>query len=158
MEYSSFDIAKKFLEFSKEDNRSVDPMKLLKLVYIAHGWYLGFNSVPLISDEIQAWQYGPVIPSLYHVIKRFSTNAVDPELIDLYSEREVDHETAEFLRSIWNVYGKMNAIELSARTHETGTAWANTYTGAYHVIMSNEAIESHYKDLIHKKIKDTQNA
>lgn len=59
--YSSFDIAKKILKLAKKDGVSVDTMKLLKLVYITHGWYLGFNEEPLISDEIQAWKYGPVI-------------------------------------------------------------------------------------------------
>ena len=59
--YNCFDIAKKIIELSKKDNVSIDPMKLLKLVYIAL-WC--FSEKPLIINKVEAWKYGPVIPEL----------------------------------------------------------------------------------------------
>ncbi len=40
-------------------------MKLHKLLYYAAGWHLGFTGEPLFDEDIEAWQYGPVVPSIY---------------------------------------------------------------------------------------------
>ena len=36
------------------------PTKLNKLVYISHGWLLGKHQKPLVSEEAEVWEYGPV--------------------------------------------------------------------------------------------------
>lgn len=41
-------------------------LKLNKLVYFAQAVSLKQYGVPLFSDEIQAWSYGPVEPEVYH--------------------------------------------------------------------------------------------
>jgi len=146
--YSSFDIAKRILALAQKDSQQITPMKLLKLVYIMHGWHLGIKDEPLINDAIQAWKYGPVIPELYHKIKRFGTSQVDPDLIDLYAEKELNKEDSEFVETIWEEYGEMTAIELSALTHMQGSAWSNTYNGQLHVPITNEEIKQYYRQLI----------
>ena len=61
--HSSIRIAVEFLELAKNQThyKEITTMQLLKLVYIAHGWMLGLYDKPLISDEVEAWQYGPFI-------------------------------------------------------------------------------------------------
>lgn len=149
--YSSFDISKKILELADQEGRQLSPMKLIKLVYIMHGWHLGIKGVPLINDTIQAWKYGPVIPELYHVIKRFGTESVDPQLIDLYSKKTLTAETADFVESLWPSYKEMSAIELSALTHIDGSPWSETYSGEYYRPISNETIQNYYSSLIEKQ-------
>lgn len=148
--YSSFDVSKKILELASYDGQQLSPMKLIKLVYIMHGWHLGIKGTPLINDSIQAWQYGPVIPELYHVIKRFGTESVDPNLIDLYSKKTLSAETSGFVESLWPSYKDMSAIELSALTHIDGSPWSETYNGEYYKPISNETIQSYYSRLIEK--------
>ena len=48
----------------------IDNLKLQKLLFYSQTVHLVFNSEPLFSDEIQAWDYGPVIPSVYEKAKR----------------------------------------------------------------------------------------
>lgn len=156
--YTSFDIARKILYLAKKEGMTVDTMKLIKLVYITHGWHLGFTDKPLISDEIQAWKYGPVIPVLYEVIKRFGAGKVDIELIDLYSDRDLDKETSDFVENIWHVYKEMSAIELSARTHREGSAWSKSYReGELNTLIENEVIRMHYKAMIEEATESIQN-
>ena len=45
----------------------ITQMKLHKLLYYAAGWHLGFTGEPLFDEDIEAWQYGPVVPSIYLV-------------------------------------------------------------------------------------------
>lgn len=152
--YSSFDVAKVFLDLAEKEGEFIEPMKLLKLTYIAHGWYLGFKDKPLISDEIQAWKYGPVIPTLYHVIKRFGYRPVDIDLIDLYSEKKIEGEDRNFIESVWNTYKKFTGIDLSSLTHMKGTPWDEVYEeGIYYKIIPNRVINEHYKSLIYERRK-----
>jgi uncharacterized phage-associated protein len=44
-------------------------MKLIKTVFIAHGFYLASKDKPLVNEFVQAWKYGPVIDSVYHEFK-----------------------------------------------------------------------------------------
>ncbi len=146
--YSSFDVSKKILALAKEEGQQISPMKLIKLVYIMHGWHLGIKGTPLITDNIQAWKYGPVIPELYDVIKRFGTSAVDPALIDIYAEKPLTSEDSAFVLSFWNLYKDMSAIELSALTHMKGSPWSQAYNGEHSIPIPNETIRNYYVTLL----------
>jgi len=69
-------IANWFLDRSKSDGKPVDPMKLQKLIYFAHGWHLGLIRHPLVDELFEAWEYGPVVPSIYHEFKMFGSRAL----------------------------------------------------------------------------------
>ncbi|QLH42366.1 MAG: DUF4065 domain-containing protein [Coxiellaceae bacterium] len=57
-------------------------MKLAKLIYVAHGWSLALNDVPLIDEAVQAWKFGPVIESVYHEFKHFGNDVINSLAID----------------------------------------------------------------------------
>lgn len=111
--YNCFDIAYFFLMIARSEGKAIDTMKLLKLTYIAHGWYLGVFNKPLFINQVQARKYGPVIPELYHVIKRFQTGNVNLDIINLYSESELIETDKRFLNVIWNNYRDLNGLQLS---------------------------------------------
>ncbi|WFB67016.1 type II toxin-antitoxin system antitoxin SocA domain-containing protein [Chryseobacterium sp. WX] len=150
--YNCFDVAKQFLKLAKEDGEVLEPMKLLKLTYIAHGWYLGFYDKPLIKNSVQAWKYGPVIPELYHVTKRFGHGNVDIEIVDLYSENKLSNQDKTFLKTIWNAYKGFTGLQLSTKTHMDNTPWKEAYDPkVYHKVITNELIKEHYKKLIDER-------
>lgn len=70
MPYSAKAVANEFLHLAKDEGRSVTPMQLLKLVYFAYGWYWAFADDRLLDERVQAWKYGPVVPSVYHEFER----------------------------------------------------------------------------------------
>lgn len=150
--YNCFDIAKQFLKLAGEENKGLEPMKLLKLTYIAQGWYLGFYDKPLFSNDIQAWKYGPVIPDLYHVTKRFGYRNVDIETLELWSDNKVKSEDQNFVKAVWNVYKNYSGLDLSTMTHMKDTPWDETYDPKiYHNSIDNDIIRVHYKKLIHER-------
>ena len=64
-------IANYFVEKSKEDKQceKLTLLRLVKYVYIAYGFALVLLGRSIINDrfdKVEAWKYGPVIPSVYH--------------------------------------------------------------------------------------------
>lgn len=153
-------VANYFIRKSFDTGVELTPMKLLKLVYIAHGWHRGYFSSNLINDAVQAWRYGPVIPDLYRKIKHYGRNAIDAP-IDNYGvpgdgnlgNEYPDAQTPALLDKVWDAYSNCSGVELSAMTHQQGTPWdevwkssrGDNYSGA---IIPNELIEKHYKERI----------
>ena len=129
MTYNSLIIANYFLYLANRDNKLVSAMKLQKLVYFAHGWYLALTGDALIDEQVEAWSYGPVIPSIYHRFKHFGSNPIEGFASDIFHPEAMfpeDQEIKRFLEKIWQVYGKLTAIQLSNMTHEPDTPWYKT--------------------------------
>ena len=55
-------------------------MKLQKLAYFAHGWNLAIRNTPLINESVEAWKFGPVIPSLYHDVKGYGMEPITAKI------------------------------------------------------------------------------
>jgi uncharacterized phage-associated protein len=55
--HSSINVAKWFVDKAAKEGKTLTPLQLMKLVYIAHGWMLGTYGRPLIKDRIEAWKY-----------------------------------------------------------------------------------------------------
>jgi uncharacterized phage-associated protein len=121
--YSPFRIARFFIEKAADSGKPLTPMKLIKLVYIAHGWSLALAKKPLISERIEAWKYGPVIESLYHAFKHRGNSPIPKEDASSLSNEVVDPWTATLLEKVWEKYGGLSGVYLSSLTHQPGTPW-----------------------------------
>jgi uncharacterized phage-associated protein len=120
--YNPITISNYFLKTYGQEN-DITPMKLVKLVYISHGWYLGITENALIDENPEAWKYGPVIPSVYHYFKEFGGSPIRVSDFPSDPDEVLSKDTKTFLDKIWEVYGNFTAIELSAKTHEINTPW-----------------------------------
>lgn len=143
MTYNALHIANWFVRRAADEGRSVSIMSLLKLCYIAHGWRLEITGQPLFLNEIQAWQYGPVIPEVYHAFRRQGvvvTGEVQVDGVRLPDEDEV------FLEQIYSAYGHLSAFQLSDLTHVSGGPWdIATKAGGTYAPIPNELIRQHYE-------------
>jgi uncharacterized phage-associated protein len=143
-------VANEFIRLAKEDGRALTPLQLIKLVYIAHGWMLGLYQRPLIRNRIEAWQYGPVIPDLYHDLKKYGSDYVEEPLpiLSYRTPQQLDEEEADIIAQVYKIYGKKTGIQLSALTHQPGTPWDDTWTpDSRGASISNDLIAEHYRRL-----------
>jgi uncharacterized phage-associated protein len=133
MSYPPSAIANTFLRLARSAHQAIDPMKMQKLVYFAHGWHLGLKSLPLISEPIEAWDYGPVVASLYRELKPYGASQILEAIAEFAPDGNggfrfvhltvEDEETQQFLRRILEVYGRLSALQLSEMTHLADTPW-----------------------------------
>lgn len=173
MGYSAKAIANYFIRISKTTRDQITPLKVQKLVYFSHGWHLALHpdGLPLVDDEfVEAWQYGPVFPSLYFEFKHYGKKPIkeyaqDLNLIDIGTKskrfeivtpqiRSTDTIVPELLDRVLEVYKGHSAVRLSSLTHAPDSPWATTRRkspGIRNVDIPNELIRKHYKNLIESR-------
>lgn len=167
MAYDALAVANYFLDLASVEGEEVTPLKLQKLLFFAHGFYLGITNEILLKDSIIAWQYGPVIESVYHKFKEFGNNPITKPAIVLLQDENGDfkitvpsieageeHERArKIIRRVWDAYGKFSGVQLSAMTHEENTPWdkitlsksGKRFTGK---TIPTQTIKNYFKKLI----------
>ena len=123
--FSATTIANFFIQKGIEESKPVDQMKVQKLVYFAHGWYLAITNEPLLNEPVEAWRFGPVIPSLYHSLKHSGNQAITCAIKEQEATtlNESDSELFSYLTGIWKLYSPFSGIQLSNMTHEEETPW-----------------------------------
>lgn len=151
MPYSSVKVANEVLNLAAASipPRSVTPLHLLKLVYIANGWSLAFNDEPLVHEAAEAWTYGPVIPSLYQSVRHFRAAPISNLITGDYDQNELLHQDKELIAAVYRAYGHLSGIQLSNMTHVDDTPWSITWAGGagQNDIIRSDLIAGHYKEL-----------
>lgn len=164
--FNAKSIANYFIEQAAARGETISPMKLQKLVYYAHGWYAGYTDRPLINEAVEAWQYGPVIPSIYHEFKRFGSGCITGKAFeyDALGVREAavpsDPDVRAFLQNVYNSYSKYSGVQLSEMTHAAGTPWDVTWAaakGMRGVDIPFATICEHFKNAV-RKVQNGQTA
>jgi uncharacterized phage-associated protein len=172
--YDSKAIANYFLKVADHEGKELTPLKLIKLVYIAHGWHLGITGEPLINEHPEAWEYGPVIPSVYHEFKIFGNGPIRKRATEIVSKtegsgwalieqevipptRKSDAAICNFLDRVWQEYGSHTGSQLSSLTHQANTPWKQTWErrGKYErgVDIPEDAIQQHYRSLRERSVR-----
>ncbi|KLI63584.1 hypothetical protein AAV99_07435 [Aurantiacibacter marinus] len=147
-------VANSFLQADFRDGfASISPMKIQKLVYLAHGWNLAINDEPLISEKFEAWPYGPVEEELYHIFKQYGNGPIRD-----YAKSWAGNEEKAFVVSdansgfydifnrVMQKYGHFTALQLSALTHQPGTPWSETRANGWPEI-PDDMIRDHFREL-----------
>jgi len=144
---SAFAIANYFIRKSAETRIPLTPMKLIKLVYIAHGWTLALTGKPLLREPIEAWKFGPVIESLYHAFKSYGNTSIPPQAATQATiQGDNVGEIKRILDKVWDSYAKYTPAQLSTLTHQTGTPWSEVYNpDEFYTVIPDALIEQHYK-------------
>ncbi|MBQ6769735.1 MAG: DUF4065 domain-containing protein [Bacteroidales bacterium] len=126
MAYLVEQIANQLLINAADSGELMTNMKLQKMLYYQQGFHLAYFDTPLFNDDIEAWMYGPVVPSMYEKYKEFGRNGIEPDRsIDFsFDERK---EQALF-EEVCKVYGAFSAIGLMNMTHDE-MPWKTTPVG-----------------------------
>lgn len=138
----------------------ITPMKLLKLVYIAHGYRLGLDGAPLLDEQVQAWKFGPIVESVYQAVRGYCSNPVTtvpgtggPEAGAGGWAGQLTIRELMIISIVLDKYGQVDAVALSGATHKPGTPWSTTW--AYHeqnASISNDLIEHFYRNMISQPV------
>ena len=135
MAYSAVAVANSIIKVAKNKGvNDLTPMKIQKLMYFAQFFYLkNFEDGVLIDDNFVRWRFGPVIPSLYYQLRSYGSGAFrdyiriltpkDEAIVFMMSDD--DFISWYFLDQVFDKFGHLDGISLSALTHRENSSWSN---------------------------------
>ena len=121
-------------------------LKLQKILYFAQAAHLALCDKPLFEDEIQAWKYGPVVPSVYNIFKQYNADFIPASDGDC-----VDDKLHDFLMEVWDIFGKYSTAELVHLSHQHDP-YKDVYSDTLrNIVISPESMKKFYKTMFRTK-------
>lgn len=152
--YDSRAVANFFVAKFCADNRLLTIMQLVKFVYLAHGWHLGFIGKPLICHRVEAWKFGPVIVEVYDAFRPKGITVRDKakDDDDRFYDAAFNPDALGIMESVCDAYSQLPVFVLSNLTHKPGTPWFNAAMERGHYAHIRDAeIRDYYERLIKER-------
>ena len=129
--YDARAVANFLLDEADKRKFTLTQMKLYKIIYFAHGWYLAYSNSPLVLHDFEAWKYGPIIKVLRDAFGKFGNKPINiraDKLDILTGHRQpvaahLAPKDADFVMQVYDAYHIYDAWHLSRLTHEAGSPW-----------------------------------
>lgn len=122
MAHDARSLANEIIKRTLADGGEITHLKVQKLVYYCEAWMLAIHGRSIIRQDVQAWQYGPVIDDLYYSL-RHHKKAPITELIARASNVELDNDESDIVSRVYTQYGAKSAYNLSAMSHLKDSPW-----------------------------------
>ena len=138
------EIVSDFILYEREQiKKATSGVDLIKLVYLSHSWSLGIHGNPLITEEIEAWAFGPMIPSIYNRFLSFINRPIRIE--SRYVVGELTNKQLSLMSSVLETYEDFDSWSLSAIANKPGSPW-DQIMRIYGVgaTIPNELLQEHY--------------
>lgn len=136
--YSVLNIAKYIIDKCTKDRFPISNLQLQKILYYIQREFLqqGINA---FSEEIEAWQFGPVVPEVY---KQYCGFGALP--IRMRYEVGLEPNDANIVNAIIEKKRILNPWDMVGDTHSPGKAWDLIYRDGLgdHQIIPKELIRS----------------
>lgn len=170
MKTNALSVANYFIELAQKEKTTITQLGLMKRVYAAHGFSLALLGRSLLDerfDDVQAWKYGPVIPSVYHSFKSFKSNPITEKSIVMewddkkneakYMTPELtDNDAKTIVEMVWGRYKGYSDRDMVALTHKEGTPWALCYIPEMNCIIPDSYTQLYYKKLVENIVKSSK--
>lgn len=156
---SAIDVSRYIINKCHDMNISISNLKLQKLLYFAQGYSLAITGDPLFEEEVEPWDFGPVVPEVYRHYKMYGANEIPP-VNEYYN---IDFDSDDFLKrvkfnddifslsekmimdAIINQFGKFTANKLVSLTHKQ-QPWKESYRRKN--IISKESLCTFFQNYI----------
>jgi len=144
---SAVNVADYLLWRAREVGDLITNLKIQKLLYYAQAWYLVNTGERLFRDDIEAWEFGPVVKSAYRRYKRFEGNPID-------SSRKkpagLSARQEGFLDDFFRIFGSLSAAELVNMTHNE-RPWQRAYENETSKAIPPQELREYYAEQYRKK-------
>lgn len=141
--YNALSVARYIIDYCNEQGMGVSNLKLQKILYFVQAEFLVStpNSRPCFRDKIEAWDFGPVVPNVYHQYKIFGSASIPPrinERLTPYLEEILPADQLK-INAIVDETSRYSASQLVAITHHQ-TPWMSAYRRGFNNEITNESI------------------
>jgi len=159
--YDARTVTNFIIHYHRQRNEEITQLRLYKLLYFCHGWYLVERGVPLVWNNFEAWQNGPVIKVVRDCFASFKEQPIVgfASMFDLRTDRAVElphhllREDELFVAGVVEAYRKYSSEQLSLITHTLNSPWDEVWksrqpTGRFGLRIRNDEILIDFKNIV----------
>lgn len=141
MAYSALDVAKYVINYEHSQGREVSNLRLQKLLYFVQAKVLMETGEPCFEDEMQAWEYGPVVPVVYKEFCRYRNLPIEKQSLNT----KIDSIITALIENILEYLSEISTSELVQITH-CQDPWVEAKKKGNRQPISIAAIGKYFKD------------
>lgn len=135
--YKALYIAKYVVNKCTVEKSPVSNLQLQKILYYIQKAFLDCNQTAF-DDEIEAWQFGPVVPEVYYNYCGFGAMGISVKY-----DINIEEKYANIINPIVESKRMLDPWKLVEDTHKPGKAWAEIYKNGEgnHQVIPKELIK-----------------
>lgn len=155
--YKVMDVARYVINRSYDIGRPVSNLKLQKILYFIQSEFLSDNGYPCFYEEIEAWDFGPVVPEVYYEFKRYGSSIITKidSYIDFsngswnanryqFTKDSISLQDRKRIDKMIDLCGQYTASQLVEITHNQ-LPWKKARQSPFNNIISKESILSYFR-------------
>lgn len=146
--YRVLDIARYVIERSRDTDKTISNLKLQKILYFIQAEFLVTKNQPCFAEEIQAWDFGPVVPDVYYAYRVFGSANI-PCIGKSRVSQIISSEDKKILNGIIDECSKYSASELVEITHNQ-SPWGKAYKPGQNNEITPESIKKYFGEDLKK--------
>ena len=155
--YNALDVARFTINYTWKINKPISNLKLQKILYFIQADYLAnTDKGPCFIDEIEAWDFGPVVPSVYHEFKKYVSSFIhkintyldmknglwDAKMVK-YDDKKIEGSDKEIIIDVIKMLVPYSAGRLVEITHRQ-KPWMDTYQSYCNNIIPKKLIKEYF--------------
>lgn len=137
MVYKAIEIAKYIINKCTNDQHPISNLQLQKILYYIQKAFLE-NNLIAFYDDFEAWQFGPVVPTVYYLYCGFGASNIRK-----HYDSVIQEDFVAIINPIIEKKRCLNPWDMVADTHTPGKAWAQIYNNGLgnHQIIPKDLIK-----------------
>ena len=148
--------AEKIALYIIDSNREITNLFLQKILYYIKAIGKLLVKHPIITDECEAWRFGPVFPTIYEKYKSFGKQEIALDLPDDYTKKLLTKEEKQVTDFVLNTFGIYNVWFLKDLTHAE-EPWISARNGIAEGEASNNLIDDNLIDNYFEEVNKKYN-
>ncbi|KIL06900.1 hypothetical protein SR42_15115 [Clostridium botulinum] len=158
MAYNVLDIARYIINYGNKKMYNISNLKLQKILYFVQASFLTDNHRACFNEDIEAWDFGPVVPEVYQEFKMYGSNEIPyiDSYVDLsngvwesekkmYDENLISIKDRNKINEMVDECSKYSAGKLVEITHNQ-TPWLSSYAKGWNNIITQDSIYKFFNE------------
>ena len=122
--YSAIELSKYIIHKCVSDKSPISNLQLQKILYYIQKKFLQERDTRAFADEIEAWQFGPVVPDVYYSFCGFGSM---PLMISYPNTISLEPADVNIIDEIVEAKRGLKPWQLVRETHKPNGAWEVIY-------------------------------
>ncbi len=139
--YDVQDVAEYVITYSECKDYGISNLKLQKILYLIQTYFLIHTKKPCFPEEMEAWDFGPVIPEVYRKYKQFGSADIQINCLSLEETQKIfGKEDRERIDAVIDNFADFSATDLTTLT-QNQMPWIEAFNRKEKVIRCEDILE-----------------